>query len=45
VTANAMPEQVTEYVMRGFDTHLSKPFSRKDLLHAIASLARVPSQS
>jgi PAS domain S-box-containing protein len=41
VTANAMPEQVAEYVMRGFDTHLSKPFSRKDLLHAIASLAGV----
>ena len=40
VTANAMPNQVADYIMGGFDTHLAKPFRRKDLLHAIRSLLR-----
>ncbi|MBC2835993.1 PAS domain S-box protein [Paragemmobacter straminiformis] len=40
VTANAMPNQVADYIMGGFDTHLAKPFKRKDLLHAIRSLLR-----
>ncbi len=38
VTANAMPNQVADYIMGGFDTHLAKPFKRKDLIHAIRSL-------
>lgn len=38
VTANAMPNQVADYIMGGFDTHLAKPFKRRDLLHAIRSL-------
>ena len=40
VTANAMPHQVADYIMGGFDTHLAKPFKRKELLHAIRSLLR-----
>lgn len=38
VTANAMPNQVADYIMGGFDTHLAKPFKRRDLLHAVRSL-------
>lgn len=41
VTANAMPEQVAEYVMQGFDTHLAKPFKQADLLRAVATLSRM----
>ena len=41
VTANAMPDQVAEYVMRGFDTHLAKPFNKRDLMHSVTSLVRV----
>ena len=40
VTANAMPNQVADYIMGGFDTHLSKPFKRKELLHALQTLLR-----
>ena len=40
VTANAMPHQVADYIMGGFDTHLAKPFKRKELLHAVKMLLR-----
>ena len=40
VTANAMPNQIADYIIGGFDTHLSKPFKRRDLLHAVHSLLR-----
>ena len=40
VTANAMPHQVADYIMGGFDTHLAKPFKRKELLHALRTLLR-----
>ncbi len=40
VTANAMPHQVADYIMGGFDTHLAKPFKRKELLHALKMLLR-----
>lgn len=40
VTANAMPHQVADYIMGGFDTHLAKPFKRKELLHALKTLLR-----
>lgn len=40
VTANAMPNQVADYIMGGFDTHLAKPFKRKELLHAVKTLLR-----
>jgi CheY-like chemotaxis protein len=40
VTANAMPNQVADYIMGGFDTHLSKPFKRKELIHALQTLLR-----
>ena len=35
VTANAMPDQLAEYLSKGFDGHLAKPFSRVDLLRCI----------
>ena len=38
VTANAMPDQVADYIMGGFDTHLAKPFKQRELLHALTSL-------
>ena len=38
VTANAMPHQVADYLIAGFDTHLAKPFKRAELLHAITTL-------
>ncbi|WP_273249008.1 PAS domain S-box protein [Sediminimonas qiaohouensis] len=31
VTAHAMAHQIAEYVVAGFDSHLSKPFNRADL--------------
>ena len=40
VTANAMPDQVADYIMGGFDTHLAKPFKRRELLHALTALLR-----
>ena len=40
VTANAMPNQVADYIMGGFDTHLAKPFKRQDLLNALTKLLR-----
>ena len=40
VTANAMPNQVADYIMGGFDTHLAKPFKRRELLHALTTLLR-----
>ncbi|MDP4034041.1 MAG: PAS domain S-box protein [Pseudorhodobacter sp.] len=41
VTANAMPHQVADYVIGGFDTHLAKPFRQRDLLHTLETLMRV----
>lgn len=38
VTAHAMSHQVAEYIMGGFDTHLSKPFRRRELLDTISAL-------
>jgi len=38
VTANAMAHQVADYIVGGFDSHLSKPFRRQELLHAIVTL-------
>jgi PAS domain S-box-containing protein len=38
VTANAMPHQVADYLIAGFDTHLTKPFKQAELLHAIMTL-------
>ncbi len=38
ITANAMPHQVSDYIIGGFDSHLSKPFRRRDLLQSIRSL-------
>ena len=38
VTANAMPHQVADYLIAGFDTHLATPFTRAELLHAIQTL-------
>jgi PAS domain S-box-containing protein len=40
VTANAMPQQVAEYLLVGFGSHLAKPFSRADLLRAVTSLVK-----
>ena len=40
VTANAMPNQVADYIIGGYDTHLAKPFKRKELLHALKTLLR-----
>lgn len=40
VTANALVNQVADYLVAGFDTHLAKPFRRKDLMHAIMTLRR-----
>lgn len=40
VTANALVNQVADYLVAGFDTHLAKPFRRKDLMHAIMTLLR-----
>lgn len=42
VTANAMPHQVADYLIAGFDTHLAKPFKRAELLHAIITLTKNP---
>jgi CheY-like chemotaxis protein len=42
VTANAMPHQVADYLIAGFDTHLTKPFKQAELLHAIATLTDTP---
>jgi PAS domain S-box-containing protein len=38
ITAHAMPHQVSDYIIGGFDTHLAKPFRQRDLLHAVHSL-------
>ncbi len=40
VTANAMPHQVADYILGGFDSHLAKPFKHKELIHAIKTLIR-----
>jgi len=40
VTANAMPHQVADYILGGFDSHLAKPFKHRQLLHAINILLR-----
>ncbi|MDZ4313110.1 MAG: ATP-binding protein, partial [Cypionkella sp.] len=41
VTAHAMPSQIADYLIGGFDSHLAKPFRRLDLLHAIHSLLQL----
>lgn len=38
VTANVMSHQVEEYILGGFDTLISKPFRRHELIDAIAAL-------
>lgn len=38
VTANVMPHQVAQYIIAGFDTHLSKPFRRSELIGAILAV-------
>ena len=38
VTANAMAHQVAEYVIAGFDSHVSKPFGLRDLQQALSAL-------
>ncbi|WP_299505082.1 ATP-binding protein [Cypionkella sp.] len=38
VTAHAMPSQIADYLIGGFDSHLAKPFRRADLLHTLHSL-------
>lgn len=38
VTANAMANQVSDYIAGGFDTHLAKPFKQDDLFHALSTL-------
>ncbi len=38
ITGNAMPNQVAHYISAGFDSHLSKPFKKAALVHAILSL-------
>lgn len=40
VTANAMPNQIADYIIGGFDTHLAKPFKQTDLLTALIRLLR-----
>ncbi|WP_212524204.1 hypothetical protein [Actibacterium sp. MT2.3-13A] len=39
LTANAMSHQVSEYIMNGFDTYVSKPFRMDELIRAIGALA------
>jgi CheY-like chemotaxis protein len=41
ITAHAMPSQIVDYLVGGFDSHLAKPFRRLDLLHALHSLLRL----
>ena len=41
VTANAMPNQVADYIVGGYDTHLAKPFKRGELFHALKTLLKV----
>ena len=41
VTAHAMPTQIADYLIGGFDSHLAKPFRRVDLLHALQSLLQL----
>ena len=38
VTANVLANQVADYIVAGFSTHVAKPFRRGDLLHALHSL-------
>ena len=38
LTANAMAHQVSEFIMKGFDTHVAKPFRMEELTRAIGSL-------
>lgn len=41
VTAHAIPTQIADYLIGGFDSHLAKPFRRLDLLHALHSLLQL----
>lgn len=41
VTAHAMPTQIADYLIGGFDSHLAKPFRRLDLLHSLHSLLQL----
>ena len=38
LTAHAMPHQVAEFMIAGFDGHVAKPFRRADLVRALATL-------
>ena len=40
VTANVMPQQVSDYVSGGFGAHLAKPLLRADLLRLVATMLR-----
>ncbi|OYU41015.1 MAG: hypothetical protein CFE33_02775 [Pseudorhodobacter sp. PARRP1] len=41
ITAHAMPSQIADYLVGGFDSHLAKPFRRLDLLHTLHTLLRL----
>ena len=40
VTANVMPQQVLDYILAGFGTHLAKPILRADLMRCITVMLR-----
>lgn len=44
VTAWLSPSSRQHYIARGFNECISKPFTRKDLVHAIGQLLREPDQ-
>ena len=37
VTANAMAHQISQYMVEGFDTHISKPINMTSLTRAIVT--------
>lgn len=41
VTANVLANQVTEYIVAGFTSHLAKPFRQSDLLHALHTVLAI----
>ena len=41
LTAHAMPTQIADYLIGGFDSHLAKPLRRADLLHSLHSLLQL----
>ncbi|KZY37892.1 hypothetical protein A3731_01935 [Roseovarius sp. HI0049] len=36
-TANAMPQQIADYIVGGFDSYLSKPFRQRELLQLLGA--------